>query len=237
MANLIKFIPQSIGVKETEPAPLPAYRFIPKWFKDLKPEKESSHLPLVSRIYGTVKKCVPFIDSLTAGYMVILQQDLEVKNIDGNQHIYWVKNRLSNEAIIEPDELFRVGEMPFPKGFSRNTWRYNAAYKTTTPKGYSLLVTHPLNRFDLPFQTVSGIIDTDTFCANLIITFVLQDSFVGVLEKGTPIAQLIPIKRDSWVSKTSEPLTDLERYSLDFKILSSVKRSYQTLFWQKKSYK
>ena len=67
-----------------------------------------------------------------------------------------------------------------------------------TPEGYSLLVINPLNRFDLPFLTTNGIIDSDMYTISGLIPFFLKDNFVGLIPKGTPYAQVIPFKREDW---------------------------------------
>lgn len=68
------------------------------------------------------------------------------------------------------------------------------------PAGYSLLVTHPINRDDLPFRTLAGLVDADLY-HDSFIHFPARwtdDNFSGVLAKGTPVAQCIPVKRDAW---------------------------------------
>jgi hypothetical protein len=68
------------------------------------------------------------------------------------------------------------------------------------PPGYSLFVTHPVNRQDLPFHTLTGLVDADRFKHNFI-HFPAQwrdPNFSGMLPKGTPVAQCLPFKRDVW---------------------------------------
>jgi hypothetical protein len=45
---------------------------------------------------------------------------------------------------------------------------------------------------------MSAIVDSDKFYGSGNIPFFLKADFEGTIEKGTPIAQLIPIKRKSW---------------------------------------
>jgi hypothetical protein len=68
------------------------------------------------------------------------------------------------------------------------------------PPGYSLFITHPVNRQDLPFQTLTGLVDADRYKENFIhFPASWRDAgFNGVLPKGTPVAQCLPIKRDAW---------------------------------------
>ena len=78
--------------------------------------------------------------------------------------------------------------------------KFNNFWTIESPPGYSLLITHPINRYDLPFTTLTGLIDTDLYKDNFInFPARWRDlSFRGVLPKGTPIAQCIPVKRELW---------------------------------------
>src|SRR4029077_2309009 len=69
-----------------------------------------------------------------------------------------------------------------------------------------LLVTHPINRADLPFVSLTGLIDADLYRDNYI-NFPARwrdPDFRGVLPKGTPVAQCVPIKREAWTARFEE---------------------------------
>jgi len=59
------------------------------------------------------------------------------------------------------------------------------------PEGYALLFTHPVNRFGLPFTTLTGLVDCDRYYDTWIHFPARWNdvNFSGVLPKGTPIAQ------------------------------------------------
>ncbi len=63
--------------------------------------------------------------------------------------------------------------------------------------------THPINRDDLPFTTLTGLVDVDLYS----LAFVhfparwRDPAFNGTLAKGTPVAQCLPIRRESWVEQ------------------------------------
>jgi hypothetical protein len=116
-------------------------------------------------------------------------------------------------------------------------WKLHLTFKL--PKGYSMLVTHPFNRYDLPFTTLTGIMDTDSFdtVTNLggNVPFYLHKNFEGLIPAGTPIMQLVPIKRESWESKVN-----------DFDLHTNIKKTsefgknfmnfYKDFHWKKKEY-
>ena len=54
--------------------------------------------------------------------------------------------------------------MPRPEGHHPNHLAFKGFWGMKTPKGWSLLVVHPLNRHDLPWTITSGIMDADDDC-------------------------------------------------------------------------
>ena len=78
--------------------------------------------------------------------------------------------------------------------------KFNNFWTIEAPPGYSLLFTHPVNRTDLPFTTLTGLVDCDRF-HDTPPNFPARwhdTGFDGVLPKGTPVAQCLPVKRESW---------------------------------------
>jgi hypothetical protein len=83
--------------------------------------------------------------------------------------------------------------------------KFHNFWTIQAPEGYSLLFTHPANRFDLPFTTLTGLVDCDRY-HDVPINFPAHwhnQDFSGVLPKGTPVAQCIPVKRKSWGARTA----------------------------------
>jgi hypothetical protein len=124
--------------------------------------------------------------------------------------------------------------MPLPEGYDRDALKWSVPWSIKTPPGYSLLFTHPLNRFDLPFYTMSGIVDTDTYEIPVNLPFVIKEGFMGKIEKGTPLAQVIPIKRENWKSSVEE-YNSKNNFLLD-KLRTVIDGSYRLQWWHKKNY-
>ena len=106
-----------------------------------------------------------------------------------------------------------------------------------TPKNYSCLFTHPLNRTDLPFITTSGIMDTDKWGIWGNQPFSLKTGWEGILPAGTPIIQVIPFKRETWkseIAKTSEK-SEWGRVE-NIKRNSKFRGYYKSNYWSKKFY-
>jgi len=125
--------------------------------------------------------------------------------------------------------------LPRPSGHSNSLYAWNIKWGVQTPSGYSSIFIHPLNRYDLPFTTTSGIMDTDTYSMGGEIPFFLKQDFEGIIPEGTPIVQIIPIKRDSWQSIRSKYDDRFVKNSL-YQIGKTLYGGYKKLFWQKKHY-
>ncbi len=105
----------------------------------------------------TVKKCPPFIDAMTYGFLIPLVTDLRVE--DGA--FAWDFN-LPGGAIasysrspIDFHDSAQVEGTPFFKE-DRFIIKFNCFWTIESPPGYSLLIIHPINRHDLPFTTLTG---------------------------------------------------------------------------------
>jgi hypothetical protein len=62
-----------------------------------------------------------------------------------------------------------------------------------------------MNRFDLPFTTLTGLVDCDRY-QDSWIHFPARwndPNFSGVLPKGTPVAHCVPVKRGDWNMRTA----------------------------------
>jgi hypothetical protein len=126
---------------------------------------------------------------------------------------------------------------PVPSGHDSDNWAFLGRFGFKVPNGYSVLVTHPLNRFDLPFTITSGIMDADSYFAEGSIPFFLKSNFEGVIERGTPIAQIIPFKKESWSSEVSyddKYMNASEQVKFDAN--SVLSGYYKKMFWNKKTF-
>ena len=173
---------------------VPTKTLIPSWYKDMLSafDKNIKSLP----VEVNIKLCVPFLDTLTSGYMITLPVDIAIKtDAEGFKVITWSDQNLE---IIATRDGGEAPLLPVPHGFAPTHFIWRTMIALNLPKGYSCLITHPLNRYDLPFITLSGIVDADSILHNGSIPFYVQESFEGLIKAGTPILQVIPFKRESW---------------------------------------
>jgi hypothetical protein len=177
-------------------------KVVPSWYKKAKPVLEDA--PTVLRKSNTIKKCVPFLEALTVGYMLPLSVDIYVTQVNGLAYVEWPVG-YDDVNLIHFRDASIFQEFPIPPGYEETYPAWFTGNSLEIPKGYSVLVTHPFNRYDLPFLTLSGIVDSGIlFEGNL--PFFFKKDFEGLIPKGTPIAQILPFKTEDWNLEKDETL-------------------------------
>jgi len=180
------------------PPPIAAVRGLPDWFKAM-PQKAISSVSRDAQF--TVKKCPPFIDAMTYGFLMPLVADLRVENgaFAWDREVPGGALTSYPRSPIDFHDASQVAGTPFFED-DRFVLKFNNFWTIELPPGYSLLVTHPFNRADLPFVTLTGLIDADLYRDNFIHfpAHWRDANFNGVLPKGTPVAQCVPIKRETF---------------------------------------
>jgi hypothetical protein len=235
----ITWRPEHENLQETgfEP-PRPASKYVPDWYKGI-PTVAHGRLPFnpeMQEYNHTVKNCVPIIDAFTTGFIQGLNCDLQVqRDIRGEgATINWPR-QFPWEPVRPPRDPSAMEGFVSPEGFYKNPYLWIQPFEFGVPKGWSVLITHPLNRFDLPFRTMSAIVDSDSFPLRSEITFYLKSDFQGVIPKGTPIFQIIPIKRTNWESSLI-PYNEAHRTKYVAMTRDVWGGAYRNRFWKKKSY-
>lgn len=234
-SNKVLFIPKNKDVYTTLPYPKPSKNYVAQWFKDM--PSEVSHLSGVNTL-RTAKKCMPFIDSLVSGYTQELVCDIYIDPIDINKSDTEIKYNWSGNfkpLSTRFEDLGSSNSMPNFSGYYDAEFHWNTFWEPKTPPGYSTFYFHPANRFDLPFMTHNGIIDTDKWPITGPLPFVIKKGFSGLIPAGTPIYQMIFIKRDSWISESNE-YNEKYNNSIEFSVRKFFQDGYKKQFWSRKEY-
>jgi hypothetical protein len=233
-----------------EDYPIPTKLNIPDWYKKL------DHTILNK----TVKGCIPFLDTLTSGYLLKMPQDFYVRhNVDNkNEKGETFKDSFQTFGLYDSFEVLRDRYINLNSGLDSHSleqlkgsplieknknlpfYKILNPWKIKTPKGYSCLFVPPLNNSDDRFSIIPAIVDTDTFPNEINFPIVINGDKYPVLEntikKGTPYVQIIPFKRDSWKMIT-KPRKQKEiknsRIFYGLKLLNIYKDKY----WNKKLWK
>jgi hypothetical protein len=219
------------SMKEYKPPLGTIKSVVPDWYKDME-KYIGGKLKLNPEITVSVKNCMPFLDSLTTGYFIPCPADILIEPI--NEQDVQITWKSKDEILTMRNEKVSNG-LPTPQGFSSNAFSWTTKMCLEAPSGYSLLITHPLNRFDLPFLTLSGIIDGNYAMGGGNLPVFFKNNYSGIIEQGTPIAQVIPIKLESWIAQEDNSLLQKSEKNNQASI-QKILGWYKNTIWQKKSY-
>ncbi len=222
----IKFTNIFISQDLSKYQPIPANKDIPEWYQNTEPYVNNDEE------YLTIKRCIPFLDAMSSGYLLLLPCDILVQRTNSVP-------RLTVYGDFDPrfepmaHSLDQAKEYPSSNKHPFLKWMNPWGIKTS--EGYSCLFITPMHR-DLPFKILEGIVDTEKFTEPVNFPFILDDNFLGIIPAGTPIAQVIPIKRESSLMSIGG-IEEFELAKKQNQEMSKYKKSgYKKLFWNRKEY-
>jgi len=179
------------------PEPTLAKTKLPDWIREMPSE---AHSQLLGMDVRTVKQCPPVLDAMMYGALLPLAADIHVE--DGRFSWDWDRPPIEQSRLTSSPIGFHVPEqlsgsnIDYPE--HHFAVKFNNFWSIEAPKGWSVLFTHPFNRMDLPFRSLTGLVDCDRFKSGFVHVPALwtDPDFNGVLAAGTPIAQLILVPRE-----------------------------------------
>ena len=178
------------------PRPVPARAMLPAWLRRMAPRVPSE---VHQRSIRTVKQCPPFVDAMSHGFMILLPCDVTVEA--GQFSWNWPLPALAVKEHPRAPLSFHVpgqiADTPLARG-GNCAIKFNSFWTIELDAGWSLMAVHPINRDDLPFRLVTGMVDSDRF-TDVGINFPAiwtDPGFAGTLPRGTPVAQCYPVPRD-----------------------------------------
>lgn len=213
----------------------PARLTVSDWYKNSprRVQGYSSHLVKGGVPNATYKQCAPFLDGMTLGYMAVLTSDIEISV--GENNLPFINHKPLARNVVTTHSPEQWEGLPYPLFHYPSVFKWHQDLLIKTPKNYSLLFTHPMNRFDLPFTTISGVVDADSCYLPVHFPFWLKQGFTGVVAAGTPVCQIIPILREKW-EKSLEDFNPTQTSINQDNYNSKIVKAYKNLFWQKKTY-
>jgi len=220
----ITFTPSSKETAIVIEPPISAKKVLPEWYKKM-PSFDSKNPQNVG-----LKMCMPFFDATTGGYIQRTWTDIHIR-LEGD---------LVSYTFAQGPTIMTAREKPsivVTKNYYPIEFVWQRQWSARLPKGYSLLITHPHNRLDLPFHTLSGLVDADSFYHTSVgnIPFFIQQGFEGIIPAGTAMYQMIPVKRDDWQTEVVEFDED-ETFRLNHIMRRKFYGAYRSMFWHKKTY-
>jgi hypothetical protein len=214
--------------------PEPASKNIPEWYKKTESYINSNNIKILAGGAPnlTIKKCIPVFDAISAGYIIKTYTDIYVqRSPDGQSHYSWPSyNPISFHPIDQAPNHPNNNDMPYPK--------WNSPWSIETPIGYSCLFISPMHNPNNIFTILPGIVDTDTYKNPVNFPFTLNNKdFEGIIPAGTPMVQVIPFKRDVFVSSIGD-MKKVNEISM-FQAIYNNKfvNNYKSKFWKRKEYK
>jgi len=215
--------------------PKPASEYVPEWYKNAKsylstnnkkqPALDGSPVP-------TIKRCMPLWDMMTAGYIIETPYDIYIHQTSEGPIFQW-----SDTPAVAFQVMDQFQNHPYSRDINYAA-RILHPWSIKTPKGWSIMVMEPQHHEQGPITCVSAIVDTDEYSLPFNMFIKLRDkNFEGMIPAGTPFIQVIPFKRENWVSFLGNK-KEKEKYAIDKSKFGTVFFDrYKKFWWKKKEYK
>ena len=189
-AAVIRFTcqPEDYGVIAP---PVPAKAYLPDWFRRLHAVDESVVNETNTGL--TIKRCMPFLDAMTTGWMLTLPATVRLTVSQEGTHVDagWEFDR----ELVSFHGAHQVKGNPMGP---RPPCKFINFWTIQTLPGWSCLFVNPLNRPNGIVDVVAGVVDTDTYRSPIHFPFFITGGDgLHRIEKGSPIVQVIPFRRDT----------------------------------------
>jgi hypothetical protein len=239
MSKIIKFVAKNEYFWEVAPKPFPASQSLPEWWRKETPYTITPDNPEGKKIIvenktanATFKKCTPMLDALTSGYLIPTWADVQIRQDNGFPRITWKVEY--NVFELHGESSTRVEP---PTGYANIVFKFINPWIPKTPDGYSILITSPFGHKNLPFHAIPAVIDADKSTLEIVAPMWIKEGYEGILEKGTPLLQLTPFKRESWNSEFDFLKDGQYERILDKNFNGTILSHYIKNHWSKKNYK
>jgi hypothetical protein len=261
MPQVITFT-NTMGTDEIFP-PEPAFKNIPEWYKNMDSYLSGGKVPDGNGgTTGTIKRCMPVFDAINLGYILKTPVDVYVSQKEASyadakhfdetgETIFLSEEKIeqgkfpktiphfewANFGIIEFHPIEQAPDHPNKNGHHVSYPKWINPWSISTPPGYSVAFVQPWHRESV-FTIMPGVVDTDTYTAPVNFPFVLNDiEWEGLIPAGTPIAQVIPFKREGWQMQIGQNQDFINQAKVSVKLRTRFFDSYKNQFRQPKEYR
>jgi hypothetical protein len=140
---------------------------------------------------------------------------------------------------LNPISFHVIGQAPYHPNMNNFPYpKFTNPWSIKTPPGWSCLFLPPVHSSNSFFTILEGFVDTDRYTAPVNFPFVLKSvDFEGLIPAGTPMVQVIPIKRENWKMSLGDQSNIDESDSVTKKLSSKMFDRYKTIWWNKKEYR
>lgn len=198
----IEFLASTPEFLEILEKPYPAVQAIPDWFRKMSRYVDGEkNIDEYNDPTSTIKKCMPVVDMMGAGYHIPLHSDVWLTNAgEDSLRFKWAIESMDVISFQNPQSH---DQYPVPSGYYKSVFKWINPWVVRTPPGWSCLFIHPQHQDPLPFLSLPALVDTDKHPAPINFPFYVRKGFDGLIEKGTPVIQVIPFKREKFKASFS----------------------------------
>ena len=240
--NNIEFSCEENYFNQKQDYPIPTKVNIPEWYKKLEHSRHNK----------TVKGCIPFLETLTSGYLLkipvdhVLEFNMHQDNdgkpivrfytsLDGNNSFILNEANINRPTTHSPTQM--EGSPHLKKNANKDFPKINNPWVIKTPPGYSCLFLPPLNNTTQDyFEIIPGIVHTDKYDNFINFPLVVNgEKYKSInmeIKKGLPYVQVIPFKREDWKMKIKPFKNFKKRTFWDYLDLSFI-HNYKDRIWFK----
>ena len=175
---------------------------------------------------------MPVFDAIVGGYVLYTNVDVWVSQRDGKPWFEW-----PSFGPIQFHPVEQAPNHPNRNGHRESYPKWINPWAIQTPPGYSVLFVQPMHRESV-FTILPGVVDTDQYNAPVNFPFVLNNvNYEGLIPAGTPMAQVIPFKRESWEMSLGTQEDFEKQNKTTIRLRTRFFDSYKSQFRQPKEYK
>lgn len=138
-------------------------------------------------------------------------------------------------GLIDQHQTWQIGGKIEKFELGSTVLKLHAPWVVNCPDGYSLYFKNPANHFESNLELFEGLVDVDQYPLNVNFPFIWRSSerVDMVLPKGTPLCQIIPIKREEFNEEYGVfPDSDFIKYQN--KLSSKMWNRYKEFWWHKR---
>jgi hypothetical protein len=200
--------------------PVHISKVIPTWFKNASNNIPNDHNFKYLAKKRTVKSCSSFMNVFDNGYVIVAPCDILLK-YDSKKDLYswevsyeWktMFTKQENISVHTNDQMIKYLPTDSEDKF---VFKLNLPLTIFTDKGYSIMQQSVPFTYNKDWYVPYGIFDTDKIHEVNIQIIVTSDNKEILIEKGTPLALYIPIKKEQHqlnVIKIKENTSLLNRF-------------------------
>ena len=228
-------MPKTEYVPTYAPLPEPMSKNLPAWWRSQEPYINNKKEVIKGAYNETVKKCPGIQDLLFTGYLLKFPCDIYVDTTNGS--IEFDVHEVHGQSFSRhPKE--QVSKWDFDREiYMDDVFRIHPMWVVGTQKGYSTLFIHPSFHDSLPFRVVPAIVDTDMYLSDGWFSVLIEKGFKGVIEKGTPLVQCVPYKREAFEMNILDKPDLKALNAIPHVVRSMFSNAYKSQLWQKKVFK